>query len=249
MNKSELDKDRQAKLDSIKAKQIKQFNPDIEPVGVIHIKPVTAKEKWDNFWFHYKLHFWGIVAGIITIALVLYYIIFPVKFDAKFSIISCINFLGTEEHFTKNIAQILPDYDNDGKVELEVLSYQLPFRPEDPRPSEETIIANQNVIVTNIASRNHFLYLLTEDSYKYLTQTIGLEFRDLSDLSDSKNINGDKYNITGTKLETEFFDFGNVLDGFFFCIADYESYSNKKEKEIKQFNQELDLLKEFIKIQ
>ncbi len=251
MSNKEYMKAKNAKMEAMRAKAAQQAQPvpasapKVEPYA-----PKTFKEKWKNFWYHYKLIVIACVFVVICIVSLLWNVIFTEKFDASLIVVSEKSFTGATSIIQENLEKFLIDYDKNGKVESSIIPIQL----EGDKPSNlspEMLQMNQSKLFGIIAQGDTFLYLLDKTSYDQVKST-GVVFEDLTTLSKRENIINDKfkdkYDLSNTKL-SEKLGLSGVLDGMFLCLVDFDSYDEKaqsKAKYAKPYEYEKDLLLKMI---
>ena len=77
--------DNLARLDKLK-------NPEKyereEKAWTSHQKPETPRGKWQNFWYHYKWHTFGIVAGVCLLVFFIYSIVTQEKYDYRIMLVT-----------------------------------------------------------------------------------------------------------------------------------------------------------------
>ena len=84
--------------------------------------PKTPKGKWENFWYHYKWHFWGGLFGLVALVIL---ITQAATVDrADYSVLLITDNAYDDLHLStleKKLAEYGEDIDEDGKVEVEII--------------------------------------------------------------------------------------------------------------------------------
>ncbi len=240
---SQYDKDKQAKIDALRVMKEKQGNiSDIAVESSQSLVPKTFKQKWSNYWYHYKFHTIAIIFVSIIVLVSFWNIIFREKFDATFTVISEKSFEGSVDIFKKGFNDIIIDYDNNGKKAVDVTTIQLAVK-ENSEMTPQMMQMNRTKILGMLSAGETFLFLLDQECYNELKES-EVQFKDLNSLVTSDRINGDKYNLTGSKLSEEL-GFDSTLDNMFLCLIDFDKYDEKaksKEKLKKSYENEKDFL-------
>lgn len=245
---------KQAKIEAIRAKVAQQSQPIPEtPAKAQPYVPKTFREKWKNFWYHYKVLVIAITFVVICAISLLWNVIFTEKFDATMIVVSQKSFEGGATIIKDNLDKFLPDYDHNGKIKSSIISIQLEGDKASNLPPQ-MLQMNQSKLLGLIAKGDTFLYILDQSSYDQM-KSIGVKFKDLSTLTTSEGINNDnfkdKYNLRDTKL-SEKLGLSGVLNDMFICLIDFDSYDEKaktKEKLVEQYSYEKDLLLKMIEME
>lgn len=238
--------DKKARIEAMKTIKVKQSQTvPTKTQEKLAYTPQTPKEKWENYWYHYKYHTIVSAFLIITVVTITVSILAKKKPDISMLIVSENNFKGSEKIVSDGLEKILVDYNNDGEILSEIIPIQIEGENTTGISAQELQI-NHSKMIAIMTKGDNFLYLVDDTSYKQLTE-MGVVFKDLSGLSTSKRVNKDKYDLTDSNFCKEL-KLDNVFDNMYLCLADFDRYDKKfknKKKNINQFNYEKDL---FIKI-
>lgn len=246
---SQYDLDKKAQLDAMNAAKSKHGQSiGEEQQEVQRIVPKTFKEKWDNYWYHYKAFTFGMVVLAVFVAMFAKSILFPIRYDASLSIITSTSFVGAQETIVKGMDLIMPDYDQDGKKNL--LIYPLQYGKDAASENGQTFMANQTKLMANLSSIENFIYILDFENYTTL-KDMGVKFVDLTEVvgENSRIIDGN-YDLTGTELSRQL-GVGEMFNSKMLCLVDLASYGEKKQsnkKTSKIFENETDLLKRMVEV-
>ncbi|MBQ9414502.1 MAG: hypothetical protein IJU16_05180 [Clostridia bacterium] len=127
------------------------------------LTPKTPKEKWDNFWYHYK---WPAIGVLLLLGLIGWYIVQQVtKNDPDYHVV-----VVTKDAILPDEAAALEDYlaavgediDGDGRVEVKTENLCPSF---DERLSPAVGHSDQQKLVTYFSSGERMLYIFDQPSY------------------------------------------------------------------------------------
>lgn len=229
---SELDEYKKQQQEMIEARRLKQELADgvlPEPQHAEHLPPKTFREKWQNYWYHYKWLTFGVIFfGGLGIWLLMS-LLFPQRYDSSFSIMTEWSMSAYQEQITAPVQNLLQDYDGNGKVELEVQVYQAPsVDSEESTTDPQLVIANATRLMGNLSVGTYFIYLVDDVGYEYLKQN-ELQFLDLSEyVSEDRLEGGDRYQLIESELGSQMGlnpQFGN----FTLCFLDPDSLGGRAE--------------------
>lgn len=231
---AELDNRKQNLKDLVEAKKIQQSDEfggaGTVETNYVEIKPVTLKEKWDNYWYHYKIAtLVGIVIIIVLVATLSDYFNKPI-YDGGLAFVTEAPFQSNAEFISAEWKKLCDDSNGDGEINLQVTTAQLDVNNKytmDPTMAQADITK----FMGNLALMGNMLYVVDDVGYSALIETEVL-LRDLSDLVDSDNLTqeNDRYPIKGTNL-AEMVGIGNVLDDLYLCLIDYDQFPDKRKQD------------------
>ena len=199
-----------------------------EPQRAEHIEPKTFKEKWTNYWYHYKWLTFGVAFfGILGIALILQ-ILFPTKYDTAFSVVSMLPMDTVQDVLSAPLLTEMQDYDGNGEKLLDLQFYQIPRYDENGNPTTDpqVVMANTTRLMGNLSLGTYFLYLVDDSGYDYLLGA-GVEFMDLTGRIDGAE--GDKYSMEGTRL-AEKMGYPDELAEFSLVFLNTDAMGDRMEK-------------------
>lgn len=224
---SSIDEDKKRKRELIEARKHRYDMPeqalyDSDPNR--DFKPKTVRQKIANFWFHSK---WFLIAGVAIVSIVVWIIVpflFPQRYDTSFSIVSEDNFSSWQSFILPALNSVLEDYDGNGKKELEYIAYEIPEDLESANP--DTLMASLTRLSGKLSNGTDFLFMCDEVGYANLKK-FNCEFLDLSEITDSENVDGDKYRLKGTAFGDSLGISGVGGDyGLFLCFIDSTGFSS-----------------------
>ena len=133
-------------------------------------KPHTLKEKWHNFWYHYKVAFW-IVAALAAIAVTI--IVQTVTADpADYEVVvvtQAAMYTAELDALEAYLASRGEDLDGDGKIEVSAENLVPSF---DADGTTSIGFADQQKLVNYIAAGEKMLFVFDELSYKGFRDSI-----------------------------------------------------------------------------
>lgn len=236
---ADLDNHKQNLKDLAQTRKIKQSD-EFGGAGTVEtnyteLKPKTAKEKFDNFWYHYRVIV--LILFIIVIFLVNSYVQFlnPTIYDGGLAFVTETPFDSNSLFVEQEWKKLCDDSNDDGEINLQVITAQLDVYNKynmDPTLAE----ANVTKFMGNLAVMGNMLYVVDEVGYNVLLES-GVILADLSSLVDSSLLTDgvDKYLLKGTNL-SQMVGIGNVLEDMYLCLISYDDFpdSRKKDEEIQK---------------
>ena len=148
------------------AAENRHYEADLGPAAE-KIVPKTPKEKWDNFWFHYKKTVWISVVAVIGVIWLLKDTVFAPKPDMSLSLayfsgragISALND-DLQEDFNAYIA----DYNGDGQV-LSVINEMF---VDQVNGDPDTAYGNAQKFIALLSTGEDLLFILDQPAYDYI---------------------------------------------------------------------------------
>lgn len=153
----ELKKARQA------AAEHREVEVETPLVAEEKIVPKTFKEKWDNYWYHYKALTWGGLFAAVLVVWLVKDIFFAQKPDLTVNIATCYNLSSFNNSMDKDLAPYLSDYNGDGELAVIVSEMSL-AESSDP----QMMIATQQKFIAVLAAGDELIYLLDQQGYDYI---------------------------------------------------------------------------------
>lgn len=246
---SQYDLDKKAQLEAMNAAKAKHGQTFEEEVKAQPIVPKTFKEKWVNYWYHYKALTFGMAVLAVFVIMFAKSILFPTKYDASITIVTNTSFVGVQETIVKGINTIMPDYDQNG--EKNPLIIPLQYGKDTASENAQFYMANQTKLMANLSSIENFLYIMDSENYNTL-KDMGIIFVDLTEVvGENDRIVDGNYDLTGTELSKQL-GVGEMFNSKMLCLVDLGSYGEKKQsnkKTSKIFENETDLLKRMIDVE
>lgn len=235
---ADIDRSKRELQELIESRKLKQSTADGgaglgEPLLGEPVFPRTFKEKWANYWYHYKLLTFGIAfAAIITISFV-GSIIFKTKYDAYLTIASLYPYDTLVQTIVKEITPFTTEATGNDKIDIAVFPIQIDFEGKYGG-TPELMQANVAKLMGQVSTMESFIYLLDDTAYEYILE-MGLPFLDLSGTVSPDRLSQDNklYSIKDSALTAEL-DMGTMFDELNLCIVDFDQLgeSQKKNKKI-----------------
>lgn len=232
---TELERIQKEQQDMIEARKRKSELPDgvlPQPQRAEHIVPKTFREKWTNYWYHYKwATFGGAFFGALGIMLILQ-LAFPTRYDTSFSVVSVLPLDSAQSVLTAPLLQAVPDYDKNGKNMLELQFYQIPTLDENGNTltDPQIVMANTTRLMGNMAAGIYFLYMVDDAGYTYLSN---MDMKFLSLDGKITGAKGDRYALKGTKLADRM-GYPKELEGFSLVFLDPVTLGDHMKKKNTQ---------------
>lgn len=152
----ELKKMRQA------AAEHRAMEPDLPPPAE-KIVPKTFKEKWANYWYHYKGLTWGSLITVVLVAWLIKDVFFATKPDLTINIATSTVLTAINTEMEEDIYPYMADYNQDGEL-MVMLSETTMGDTGDP----EITLANQQKFVAVLAAGDGLLFLLDQEGYDFI---------------------------------------------------------------------------------
>lgn len=133
-------------------------------------KPKTFRQKWDNFWYHYKVVFWIVTVLVVIVATLTVKSLTENPADYDIVAVTGLALLPNEEEALEEyLASIGADLDGDGKVEVAIENLVPTF---DSDGGTGIGYADQQSLITHISTGEKMLYIFDERSYKAFLASI-----------------------------------------------------------------------------
>ena len=210
--------------------------------------PKDFKGKMSNWWYHNKIPvFIGSIALCVVIMLVCGLAI-PQKFDGSFTIVSEISYMGSESFIKPTITDYAQKVLNKErkKIKINYANFYIPSNVVSADVDTQFVSYEQAKLVGRLSTAEGYIYAVDDFNYKQLKE-IGIEFKDLSQYSDNKNVEGDRFKLNGTKLGTAL----KMPDkDMYLCLVDFDKFDEKAKKKknlAKQFKTEEKMIIEMLK--
>lgn len=134
--------------------------PKLEP-------PRTPKEKWANFWYHYKWLFLGCVFGTIALVVLIGQSVTVNRPDYQVLLISQYAYLDTQlDPLEASLAKYGQDLDGDGQVEVQVLNCFM------GQKGSAEYLANNQALQAHMISGDVMLYIFEPATYTTFMENI-----------------------------------------------------------------------------
>lgn len=126
---------------------------DLVPAEKIQA-PQTPQGKWENFWYHYKWHFWGGLFLAVVLGVMLYQVITKDPPDYEIVMVTELAVWDTPlEMLEQELEKVGRDIDGDGKVEVNIQNCYL------TNPGTQEYYTNQQAIQSRIFAADVMLFV------------------------------------------------------------------------------------------
>ena len=223
------------------------MNKNIEGVGEVEA-PSTAKEKLQNFWYHYKWH--SVVALVVVIAL----LICTLQLCRKESYDTYILYAGSKsigrtteggddaeiETVISSLEKVTNDFDGNGSVKVNFTNYYF-LSTEEAQAAEsynDALLANDQKALSGVLEHSEFYLVLISKSVYEQYHKVG-DSEIFIDLTGYKAINPDAQYYRDNAILLSSIDASglpglkNLPDDTLICIR-YPSSIGGKSKDHKQ---------------
>lgn len=232
---SEMDEYKKRRQEAMEARKIRQEMPDgvlPEPQYAEHIEPKTFKEKWQNYWYHYKWRTIVVAFFCLLGIAMIWQFGFPQKYDTSLSIVTQWPMELYQQQIMTPVQELMPDYDENGKKELNCLTYQV--SSPDGSLSADIEQSSYARLIGTLSEGQHFIYLVDDAGYDYLL-SLEIPMLDLTEYADADRLKGnDRYQFLETKLGASM-ELEKELGELTLCFLDPAAYGERiEEKDISQ---------------
>ncbi len=210
----------------------------------VRIEPTTASEKAHNFWYHYKFMFIVISIGVIMGAIFIYDMLTRVEHDHDIMFIGSYQF-PTEytQQVEDGIEVIGSDINSDGDIEVLFQSQSITSSIDY---DAEMVAIGQATFTAAITEGENYIFITDEYSYSFL-HSEEVELYDLSEISDSPNIEGDRYKLTDNPIFEDMSTDNNEL--FLVIRAPEGVYTADEEVVAEKFAEQIELVEKIINLE
>lgn len=249
---SEEQRELQELIELKKRKQAAAEHPEItEPPPQQQeeiLLPKTFKQKWDNYWYHYKLVTWLVVFVVFVAGWFVKDIFFGPKYDLVVNIASKYTFSAINEEMGKDAAAYAEDYDGNGTRAVQVNEMQVNY--DGTGETNQTTMVGEQKILAILNAGEDLVFILDSQTYDQLIQSNDGEtiFTDLSalypDMSDV--VQGDKVFIQQTELGKKW-RMDTVDSELYLCVRKIEGNVKDNEKTRERYEDALNFVDHVVK--
>ncbi len=249
----DLNEIRKRQRELVEMKKVKQGQvapPEVD-LDAEKIVPKTAKEKRQNFWYHYK---WATLATVAIVGLLTWFVVdMATKEKYDLTIMAFNHYQGVLDVKAQEttFSYYADDTDKNGKVSVLINSNQT-VTPSSSggNPNIQLMQVSSSKLFAGMQMFEGFIFLLDEATYdRIVTDTQTGEtydiFYDLSEYtSQNEAFQGDKLYLKDTEwIKTWGFDAigieaDELPNDLFLCLRDYTKFDNPKADIMKRYEQE-----------
>lgn len=234
----------------VKAKKSIKEQPLLSQQEIEQLKPKTFKQKWENFWYHYKLMIFGVLFLLLILWMGIYYSVTSIKYDYEIIYVTSKVWQGDQQAFKDAFSKYGVDINGDNKVNVGITQITMP-KVKDPENIELDSAMIQKLAL-EIVGRDSSIFVFDDHTYDYIDKTFGTGkenkkiklFSLLNEIYQNKNTKNDRFYIAGT-------DFGKLLKvdvpkDFSISVRTISTVSDN-EKLTKKYKNDLELIKNILK--
>lgn len=249
---SEEQRELQELIELKKRQQAAAEHPETEePLPQQHeeeLLPKTFKEKWDNYWYHYKLVTWLAVFVVFVAGWFVKDIFFGLKYDLVINIASKYTFSAINENMGTDAAAYIEDYDGNGKKAVQVSEMQVNYDGTGVN-GQSTMVGEQKILAVLNAGED-LVFILDGQTYDQLIgsndgetifEDLSALYRELPDL-----VQGDKVLMKQTALGKQW-RMDTVNSELYLCVRKVEGSVKDNEKTQKKYEDALNFVDHVIK--
>lgn len=233
----ELKKMRQA------AAEHREMTPDFPPEEE-KIVPKTLKQKWDNYWYHYKGLTWGCLIGAVAAVWIVHDVFFAPKPDITLNIATETALSSINPEMEEDAYPYMADYNEDGEI---IFSFSETSLGESSDP--QMAFANYQKFIAVMAAGTDLLYMLDDTGYDAVLEMSEGEsmFIDFSKLYPGLEIaDGDKLRIDDLALGKEWKLDRFENQDFYLCLRYLGNSAKDNEKNQQTLESCLDFIHNII---
>ena len=216
-----------------KAKQSLADTEQFKKTEENEVIPMTFKQKWDNYWYHYK--FVTFLVAFVVVALLLFAkdMIFKPKYDLTLNIASKYSFSAVNDDIAETIKPYISDYDSNGKISVMVSEMQTNYDGTSTNPVAATTGEQKILAILNAGA--DALFIFDDMTYNVLIGSNDDEsiFYDFSaDYPDNPYVSGDKILIKETELGKKL-RMNTVKNEIYLCVRKFGGTFKETDKNIE----------------
>ncbi len=161
-----LEEQKRAREEFLKLKKMQSGELDAGPKpSEVAIKPVTFKEKTDNFWYQYKVHIIATVLLVAVIAICVSQCVSRPDYDMKMVYFSYTPVLDDQLNLVEDyFEEYAPDMNGDGEVLVQVVNCSFSNANNNLQYKNSMLMKMQSIIA---AEYDTMLFITDEESIEY----------------------------------------------------------------------------------
>ena len=233
----------------IELKKAKQSLADTEQFKKTEEKaviPMTFKQKWDNYWYHYKFVTFLVAFVVITLSLFAKDMIFKPKYDLTLNVASKYSFSAVNDDINETVAEFVDDYDKNGKISVLVTEMQTNYDGTSANPVVAATGEQKILAILNAGADAVFIF--DDMTYNALIGSNNDEsiFCDFSAIfPDNPLVQGDKILIKETEFGKKL-RMNTVKNEIYLCVRKFGGTFKENEKNIEQQHDAFDFVKNIL---
>ncbi len=211
------------------------------------IVPKTFKEKWKNYWYHYKGLTWGGLAGVVLVVWLIKDIFFGPEYDLSVTTATKYMFSALNDSMSSDLASYAEDYNGDGKTDVTYNEITIYLDPEAENVDVQMNAINLQKLMAVFAGGEDLLFVLEQESYDYVCGGKEGIFIDLSALyPDIDIIEGDKLILNDTALGKKMY-LNGLEEDVFLCVRDMGGSVKEDDESLSTMERSLDFVENILR--
>lgn len=223
-----------------KMQQAAAEHQDIEPLFPKEEKivPKTFKEKWKNYWYHYKITTWVTVCVVVMAVWLIKDIFFGPKYDLTVTTATKYSFSAFNDELDQDFARyVTEDYNGDEQKNVSYSEITVDFR-EDSTVDPQMNVVNMQKLMAVFASGEDLLFIMDQDTYDAMEENSGegiyVDFTEkYGDLGLDDVVKGDKIVINDTALGKDMY-LNKLEEDVFICIRAMGGTADPEKDKVQQ---------------
>ncbi|HIV19770.1 MAG TPA: hypothetical protein IAC82_10765 [Candidatus Merdivicinus intestinigallinarum] len=211
------------------------------------IVPKTFKEKWKNYWYHYKGATWGGLAAVVLVVWLIKDIFFGPEYDLTITTATNYMFSALNDSLASDLASYAEDYNGDGKTDVTYDEIAITLDSDAENVDMQVNAINIQKLMAVFASGEDLVFILEQEVYDYVCGEDEGIFVDLSALyPDIDIIEGDKLILNDTALGKKMY-LNGLEEDVFLCVRDMGGTVKENEKSMSTLERSLDFVENILR--
>ncbi|MGI5895115.1 MAG: hypothetical protein ACOX6P_11080 [Candidatus Merdivicinus sp.] len=222
-----------------KMKQAAAEHQDVEPLFPEEEKivPKTFRDKWKNYWYHYKAATWITVCVVIAAGWMIKDIFFGPEYDLTVTTATKYTFSALNNDLQEDMGRyVQQDYNGDGEQNVSYSEISVDFR-EDSTVDPQMNAINMQKFMAVFASGSDLLFIMDQEAYDTIIQNSGdglfVNLEEIYGDLGIEEIQGDKFIINDTELGKDMF-LDKIGEDVFICLRGFGGTADPDKKEVQQ---------------
>lgn len=213
------------------------------------IVPKTFKEKWKNYWYHYKGVTWGTIAIVVLVSWIIKDIFFGPEYDLTITTATKYSFSALNDSLNMDLAAYAEDYNQDGKTDISYDEITVNLQADSENTDIQSNAINLQKLMAVFASGQDLIFIMDQDAYDYICDGEEGIFVDLSEIyPDIDIVEGDKLILNDTDLGKKMY-LNGVEEDVFLCVRDFGGTVKDDEKAQTTLDKSLDYVENLLRFE
>lgn len=209
----------------------------------------SFKNKWDNYWYYYKIHTWIGIFVVIVLAVTITQCVQTVKPDVTIDFVTSVPLTDSTIEFDGVFDDVISDVNNDEKKHIGVTTLYLTGKAQ----SEQDMAMEQKMML-ELAAGDVTLFIFDQKNLeRYITQDAYSPLSDFIDIEPYKDIEGKLVEHNGTvyaislKGSQKLAEMGFATDDLYGIFRFVPEKAAKDEKKMMEYENAAAILTELLK--